>query len=90
MALQLTSLPPELLQTVLQFAASDAKILLNTEKSCRALRQVVAVDATWKFVPTVCRFVVKGTGNNYVTWKRSTVGADKDKDFLGCTSHRIA
>lgn len=87
MAPQLTHLPPELLQTVFQFAGSDAKTLLNVEKLCRKFRQVVSVNATWKFVPTVCRFVISTRGSK-LSWKSRKVDAN-GTDFLGCLSHRM-
>ena len=85
MAMQLPHLPPELLQTVVQFAGSDAKTLLNIEKSCHKFRQIVAVDATWKFVPTVCR--IRETRGGECVWIRCKAG-DNGKDFLGCLSNR--
>jgi hypothetical protein len=83
MALRITLLPPEMLQTVFQFAGEDARTLLNIEKTCRNFQQIVAVDATWKFVPT------------YIVLRHPTLRRFKRKrvkehfDFLGCSSNRM-
>jgi hypothetical protein len=53
MTLLLTHFPHEMLQKIIVFADDDAKILWRREKTCRAFRNVVCDDRTWRHVPVL-------------------------------------
>jgi len=56
MSSPLQSLPHELLQKILLFAAEDTQTLLNCEAACVALRQTVQDDKTWARMPNIERW----------------------------------
>jgi len=82
MPLLLTDLPNELLQHILMFAGSDAKSLLNCEKTCRILRDVTRNDKTWRCIPNSCLWWDEKVG--LVRMK-----VTNDHEYLGYTSNRM-